>query len=153
MQVNEDDFEELARAAFRSVTIGPGTCDRAKFLILLGYAQEQNILAKRRLAEVRPGVGRPRKGKFGDIDCFRAFMIWKVAKTLKPVHPYSNREWVGMMQQLADQGAVERHVFPRNEGLTLEQSVSRGKSKLSISQNWLDSEVCEKLQEYFSQTT
>ncbi len=145
MQLDENDIQKFARAAFDSVTIGPGTCDRAKFLILLGYAQEQNVLAKRRLLESRPAVGRPSKGKLGDIDCFRAFSIWRVAQVVRPVRPHTNREWIEIMLQLADQGVVERHVFPRNKGLTLEQSVSRGKSKLSISANWLNSEVCEKL--------
>jgi len=144
MQLSENNFEELARAAFRSVTIGAGTCDRAKFLILLGYAHEQNILAKRRLAP--PSVGRPSKGNYGGIDCFRAFTIWRFAKILDFAKALSNREWIDVMVQLAELGIVERHVFPAHSGNTLEQSVSRGKTKLEISDDWLSSVLCEKFQ-------
>ena len=96
------------------------------------------------------------KAAYGGVDCFRAFTIWRVSKIIKTDAPLSNREWIGRMVELAKYGIVEEQVFPASSsgpGGTLEQSVSRGKSKMKISEDWSESVVCEKLQADFSQTT
>ena len=103
--------------------------------------------------------GRPLKEAYQSYDCLRALVIWEHVQRYIPKELRSgitNRALIKIMQDgeaaysLAGvQNSSE--LFPQTSA-TLETSLSRGRKKLKIDENW-ESEVCEKLIKSYPQTT
>ena len=90
-------------------------------------------------------VGRREKSEYGSIDCIRAMYIWLYVHKLNNQADLSlkNRHLIKQMQLLGERDSRIAKVFPR-EHSRLQSSVSTGKTKLEIDDQWR-SKVCEKL--------
>lgn len=90
--------------------------------------------------------GRPRKGELGDVDCFRAYQGWHIATSLNLRH-LSSREVIEVGRQLEAHLRIplQERAFPQHlDTPTLEQSVSRGKTRLGFTGPW-ECQRCEEI--------
>ena len=128
--------------------LGLGATPEAHRLAYKGYEAEYNDLVKK---SSQPTLGRPKTGQYHDINCRRAFFIWWEVKDW-PVNRRriaTNRELIERMRNLTNN---EMRVKYWPDRQSLEQSISRGRKKLKIDNNW-NSKVCEKILHYLEQTT
>ena len=126
-----------------SVGLGLGATPYAKFLVALGLLTFEKMFLES--VKTRKRKGAPKKALHQDIDCFRAFKVWEAKRMMGWV--CSNRGYVKLLQELEklDAHSGDR-VFPADLSIaTLEQSLSRGKKKMAISDDWNTSKVCERI--------
>lgn len=97
------------------------------------------------MAAFKKKVGRHKKSEYGSIDCIRAMYIWLYVHKLNKQADLSleNRHLIKQMQLLGERDCRIAKVFPP-EHSRLQSSVSTGKTKLEIDDQWR-SKVCEKL--------
>lgn len=99
-----------------------------------------------------PPKGRPKLGELNSIDCRRAFRLWDIANNFNLTHR-SNRDLISAARQLEQTWPGDEGLFPSGlSDATAEQSVTRGRQKLEITGAW-QSELCDKIAAYWSQTT
>ena len=91
-------------------------------------------------------AGRPKLAEYQGIDCRRALAIYQHVQLSIPLHEraaVTSRALINEMQHFCALGHLPSNLFPAAHA-TLEASVSRGRTKLKIDQDWASS-VCEKL--------
>lgn len=101
--------------------------------------------------KVKRRRGRPAKGNFADIDCRRAFMCWFAVRWYRETTgrdiEMTNREAIAVAEFLEFQASPPEPdpIFrSMTTGGTIEESVSRGKTKLGFSGPWT-SKTCEEI--------
>ena len=97
------------------------------------------------MATIKKKVGRRKKSEYGSIDFIRAMYIWLYVHKINKQAALSLKNWhlIKQMQLLGKRDSRIAKVFPP-EHSRLQSSVSTGKTKLEIDDQWR-SEVCEKL--------
>ena len=128
--------------------VGFGASPEAHRQAYRGYLEELNDLANKSFKPVR---GRPKTEQYQDINSQRAFFIWLEVKNW-PINRrriVTNRELIERMRNLTNN---EMRVKYWPDRQSLEQSISRGRKKLKIDNNW-NSKVCEKILQDLEQTT
>lgn len=90
--------------------------------------------------------GRPKKSELGNADSFRAYQSWHIVTSLNLNH-LSNREVIEIGRQLEAYAGIpqDERAFPSHLDIpTLEQSVSRGKTRLGFTGPW-ECQLCEEI--------
>jgi len=136
--------------------MGLGATNEAIRWAYKGYLVE-NALALKAITPKR--TGRPKKRAFEDINCLRAYAIWQYVQRNIPEEMrsgLSNRSLIAALSAIEKEAEKtwpeQRKVLFSTMTANLEASISRGRTKLAIDENW-NSPVCEKLKLTFSQTT
>ena len=128
--------------------MGVGATKEARDLAIIGSIYI-NIQKLKKLSK-NPN-GRPKKSILLGIDQKRVFALWFMIKdwSLVKKSNTSNRELI-LFAQENEYSITTKKLFV---GMTptLEQSVSRGRNKLEVDENW-NSEICEQLFENLRNT-
>ena len=121
--------------------MGVGATKEARDLAIIGSIYI-NIQKLKKLSK-NPN-GRPKKSILLGIDQKRVFAIWFMIKdwSLVKKSNTSNRELI-LLAQENEYSITTKKLFIGMIA-TLEQSVSRGRNKLEVDENW-NSEICEQL--------
>ena len=128
--------------------MGIGATDEVRDLAIIGQIYI-NIQKLKNLN--KNDNGRPKKSILLGIDQKRVFALWFMIKDWSQVKKSmsSNRELI-LLAQENECSITTKKLFV---GMipTLEQSVSRGRNKLEVDENW-NSEICEQLFENLSRS-
>ena len=137
---NDEDLEFAPLSEENMIGMGLGASRDATRWAFKGYMLELH----QNLASFKKKVGRKRKPEFGSIDCQRAMLIWVYLHKMNPNPNVSlkNRHLISLMQSLGKNDSRIARLFPP-EHERLQSSVSAGKTKLKIDDQWR-SKVCEK---------
>lgn len=122
--------------------IGFGASKQATRWAYIGYLTE----LKGEIAAIKKKAGRKQLGEYKGIDCRRALALWKYVQFSYPPEARNkliNRQLINDFQNLEKNDSNPSKLFSSMVE-SLEQSISRGRSKLNIDQYW-NSDVCEKL--------
>ena len=139
--------------------MGIGATKDATRWAYIGYCIERETERERifnSLVGPKPKkFGRPKTySPLGSLQNRRAFALWLIVKNFNEAIPdmLTTRHLIIIARNHPEyiEYASLRSLFPDNEDL--EQSISRGKTALSIDRNWA-SDVCEKLDLTLSQIT
>lgn len=136
-------FDRLMRAAdMDDATLGATT--RALLpLLAVGLMGLEKDLADIRSKRPR---GRPAKPDLADLDCCRAYTCWAIVRRLGGAS-LSNQKAIERMQEIEEAIGIPltEQIFPRTtDNASLEQSLSRGKTKLGFTGKWTCS-TCERI--------
>ena len=128
--------------------MGVGATNEARDLAIIGSIYI-NIQKLKKLSK-NPN-GRPKKSILLGIDQKRVFALWFMIKdwSLVKKSNTSNRELI-LFAQENEYSITTKKLFIGMIA-TLEQSVSRGRNKLEVDENW-NSEICEQLFENLRNT-
>lgn len=134
------DWEFAPLSEEYMIGMGRGASKDAIRWAFKGYMLELH----QNLASFKKKLGRKRKPEFGSIDCQRAMLIWVYLHKMNPNPNISlkNRHLISLMQSLGKNDSRIARLFPP-EHERLQSSVSAGKTKLKIDDQWR-SKVCEK---------
>ena len=128
--------------------MGVGATEEARDLAIIGsiYINIQKLKNLNKNAN-----GRPKKSILLGIDQKRVFALWFMIKDWSQVKKSntSNRELI-LLAQENEYSITTKKLFIGMIA-TLEQSVSRGRNKLEVDENW-NSEICEQLFENLRNT-
>lgn len=118
-------------------------------IVIIGFALMAFGGGLKRASGKRPR-GRPKKNPLGEIDCRRAYLCWFAVRLYRDLtgedREITNREAIEFARFFENHAGLPQAqcaFLPTAKDETIEESVSRGKTKLGFSDAW----TCKKCEE------